>query len=119
PLYQGAQVLFRSLDKGAHWTTISPDATARGDAAKDCGGDPDPARAKACGYGTIFTIGLSPKDNDTIWLGTDDGQVRLTRDAGKTWADVTPKDVPVWAKIATVDVSAIEPGTAYLAFDDH
>jgi photosystem II stability/assembly factor-like uncharacterized protein len=119
PLYQGAQVLFRSTDKGARWTAISPDATARGDAAKDCGGDPDPARARACGYGTIFSIGLSPRDNDTVWLGTDDGQVRLTRDAGKTWSDVTPKDVPVWAKISTVDVSAIESGTAYIAVDNH
>jgi photosystem II stability/assembly factor-like uncharacterized protein len=119
PLYQGAQVLFRSTDRGAHWTTISPDATVRGEAAKDCGGDPDAARARACGYGTIFSIGLSPRDNDTIWIGTDDGQVRLTRDAGKSWSDVTPKDVPVWAKISTIDVSAIDPGTAYIAVDNH
>src|SRR5262249_12425557 len=94
PIYQGAQVLFRATDRGAHWAAISPDATARGDAAKACGGDPDPARARECGYGTIFSIGLSSRDNDTIWIGTDDGQVRVTRDAGKTWADVTPKDVP-------------------------
>jgi len=119
PLYQGAQVLFRSTDRGAHWTAISKDATARGDAAKDCGGDPDPLLARACGYGTIFSIGLSAKDNDTIWIGTDDGQVRLTRDAGKTWNDVTPKDVPVWAKISTIDVSAIDPGAAYIAVDNH
>jgi photosystem II stability/assembly factor-like uncharacterized protein len=119
PLYQGAQVLFRSTDRGAHWTTISKDATARGDAAKNCGGDPDPSRARACGYGVIFSIGLSAKDNDTIWIGTDDGQVRLTRDAGKTWSDVTPKDVPVWAKISTIDVSAIDAGTAYIAVDNH
>jgi photosystem II stability/assembly factor-like uncharacterized protein len=119
PLYQGAQVLFRSIDRGARWETISPDATARGDAAKDCGGDPDPLLARACGYGTIFSIGLSAKDNDTIWIGTDDGQVRLTRDAGKSWSDVTPKDVPVWAKISTIDVSAIDPGAAYIAVDNH
>ncbi len=119
PLYQGAQVLFRSTDRGEHWETISPDGTARGDAAKDCGGDPDPAKARACGYGTIFSIGLSAKDNDTIWIGTDDGRVRLTRDAGKSWSDVTPRDVPVWAKISTIDVSAIDPGAAYIAVDNH
>jgi hypothetical protein len=119
PLYQGAQVLFRSVDQGAHWKTISPDLTARGDDAKSCGGDPDPARARTCGYGVIFSIGLSPRDNDTIWIGFDDGQVRLTRDAGKTWSDVTPKDVPVWAKISAIDVSAIDPGTAYIAVDNH
>ena len=119
PLYQGAQVLFRSTDRGEHWATISPDATLRGEAAKDCGGDPDPARARACGYGTIFSIGLSPKDNDTIWIGTDDGRVRLTRDAGTTWSDVTPEGVPVWAKISSIDVSAIDPGVAYIAVDNH
>ena len=119
PLYQGAQVLFRSTDRGEHWTAISPDATARGDAAKDCGGDSDPAQARACGYGTIFSIGLSAKDNDTIWVGTDDGQVRLTRDAGKSWSDVTPKGVPLWAKISSIDVSAIDPGAAYIAVDNH
>ena len=67
----------------------------------------------------IFGIGLSSRDNDTIWIGTDDGQVRLTQDAGKSWRDVTPKDVPVWAKIATVDVSALDAGTAYIAVDNH
>ena len=119
PLYQGAQVLFRSIDRGAHWTPISPDAAARGEAAKSCGGDPDATRAKDCGYGVIFTIGLSPRDNDTIWIGTDDGQVRLTRNAGKTWSDVTPKGVPLWAKIATVDVAGVDAGTAYVAVDNH
>ena len=119
PLYQGAQVLFRSTDRGMHWTTISPDLTARGADAANCGGDPDPARARACGYGVIFSIGLSPRDNDTVWIGTDDGSVRLTRDGGKTWRDVTPPGVPVWAKVASVDVSAIDPGTAYVAVDDH
>ena len=119
PLYQGAQVLFRSTDHGVSWTAISEDRTAHGDAAKDCGGDPDPARAKACGYGTIFSIGLSPSTNDTIWLGTDDGEVRVTRDAGKSWADVTPHDVPVWSKVVSIDVSRIDPGTAYVAVDNH
>jgi photosystem II stability/assembly factor-like uncharacterized protein len=119
PLYQGAQVLFRSTDRGAHWTTISPDETARGEAAKNCGGDPDATRARACGYGVIFSIGLSSRDNDTIWIGTDDGQVRLTRDAGKSWSIVTPKGVPVWAKISTVDIAATDPATAYIAVDNH
>ena len=119
PLYQGAQVLFRSVDRGVHWKTISPDLTKRGKDAKDCRGDPDMAQARACGYGVIYTIGLSPKDNDTIWVGTDDGRVRLTKDAGENWRDVTPKDVPLWAKISTIDVSALDPGTVYIAADAH
>ncbi len=119
PIYQGAQVLFRSTDQGAHWQTISPDVTARGDAAKACRGDVGFAQAKDCGYGVIASIGLSPKDNDTIWIGTDDGQVRLTRNAGGSWSDVTPKDVPPWAKIGSLDVSAVDPGAAYVSVDNH
>ena len=80
---------------------------------------PAPDVARACGYGVIFSIGLSPRDNDEIWLGTDDGRVKLTRDAGTQWQDVTPPGVPAWSKISTVDVSPLEPGTAYIAVDNH
>ena len=119
PLYQGAQVLFRSLDKGATWQTISPDLSAKKSGAKDCDGNLAPAAARACGYGVIFSIGLSPRDNDEIWIGTDDGIVQRTRDGGKNWANVTPKLVPAWAKIASVDVSAAAKDTAYVAVDNH
>jgi photosystem II stability/assembly factor-like uncharacterized protein len=119
PLYQGAQVLFRSLDKGQTWETISPDLSAKSPDAKNCAGDLAAAAARACGYGVIYSIGLSPRDNDEIWIGTDDGLIRLTRDSGKHWENVTPSSVPAWAKVATVDVSALAPGTAYAAIDNH
>ncbi|OLE66492.1 MAG: hypothetical protein AUG09_07240, partial [Acidobacteria bacterium 13_1_20CM_2_68_7] len=130
PLYQGAQVLFRSEDRGAHWTTISPDLSARRAEARDCAGvlDPrhardcgyvlDPRHARDCGYGVIFSLALSPRDNDEIWVGTDDGLVQLTRDAGRHWRDVTPAAVPAWAKIATVDLGPVA-GSAYIAVDNH
>jgi photosystem II stability/assembly factor-like uncharacterized protein len=119
PLYQGAQVLFRSLDQGSTWQTISPDLSARDPKRSDCSGDQDLAGARACGYGVIFSIGLSPRDNDEIWIGMDDGQVQLTRDAGKSWSNVTPADLPAWAKVSTVDASALDSGTAYIAVDNH
>ncbi len=119
PLYQGAQVLFRSLDQGNTWETISPDLSARDPKRSDCAGDQDPAGARACGYGVVFGIGLSPRDNDVIWIGMDDGQVQLTRDAGKSWTNVTPADLQAWAKVGTVDASSIESGTAYIAVDNH
>jgi photosystem II stability/assembly factor-like uncharacterized protein len=119
PLYQGAQVLFRSLDRGATWQTISPDLSAKNPEQKDCSGDQEPAAARACGYGVIFSFGLSARDNDEIWVGTDDGQVQLTRDAGKHWTNVTPADLPAWAKVSTVDVSALAAGTSYIAVDNH
>ncbi|WP_159017434.1 WD40/YVTN/BNR-like repeat-containing protein [Cognatiluteimonas profundi] len=119
PLYQGAQVLFRSLDQGATWTVVSPDVAPRDPARGDCDKDQPPEGARACGYGVIFSIGLSPRDNDRIWLGTDDGRVKMTRDGGAQWQDVTPAGVPTWSKISTVDVSALDPATAYIAVDNH
>jgi len=119
PLYQGAQVLFRSIDRGATWTVASPDVAPRDATREDCDAATSPEAASACGYGVIFSIGLSPRDNDEIWLGTDDGRVKRTRDAGTQWQDVTPPGVPAWSKISTVDVSPLEPGTAYIAVDNH
>lgn len=119
PLYQGAQVLFRSLDQGANWQVISPDVAPRDPKREGCDADQEPAGARDCGYGVIFSIGLSPRDNEEIWLGTDDGRVHMTRDGGSRWADVTPPGVPSWAKISTVDVSALEAGAAYIAVDNH
>ena len=119
PLYLGSQVLFRSLDQGATWQTISPDLSAKDISRKDCVGDLDNEAARACGYGVIYSFGLSPRDNDEIWLGMDDGQVQLTRDGGKSWKDIAPTAVPHWAKVSSVDVSALDPGTAYVAVDNH
>ena len=119
PLYQGAQVLFRSLDQGETWTTISPDLSAKSAGAKHCGGNPTFAQARACGYGVIYSIGLSPRGNDEIWVGTDDGLIRRTLDGGKRWKDATPGLVPAWARIDSIDLSAAAPGSVYVAVDNH
>ncbi|MGB5131870.1 MAG: hypothetical protein WBO00_04595, partial [Steroidobacteraceae bacterium] len=119
PLYFASQRLWRSVDQGGHWESISPDLSARDQSTRDCGGNLDPRRARACGYGVIWSIGLSPRDNAEIWIGTDDGLVRLTRDAGKTWADVTPKGIAPWAKVSIVEPSPTQAGTAYVAVDNH
>jgi photosystem II stability/assembly factor-like uncharacterized protein len=117
-LYAGAQVLFRSTDQGRHWDIISPDLTGKRDDAKHCEGDVAIANATACGYGVIYSIAPSPRGDDEIWIGTDNGFVQLTRDAGKTWQNVTPKGIPAWAKIATLDLSTLQAGTAYAAVDN-
>ncbi len=118
-LYMGAQVLFRTTDQGEHWDVISPSLNGKLAGATHCDGNPTPAEAKACGYGVIYTIAPSPRDNNEIWAGTDDGLIQLTRDGGKHWRNVTPKGIPAWAKISTLDVSALQPGTAYAAVDTH
>jgi photosystem II stability/assembly factor-like uncharacterized protein len=117
-LYLGAQVLFRSTDQGQHWDVISPALNGKAGGAKNCDGNPTPAQARACGYGVIYSIAPSPRSNDEIWIGTDDGLIQLTRDGGKRWQNVTPKGIPAWAKISTLDVSALQPGTAYAAVDN-
>ena len=119
PLYQGAQVLFRSNDRGASWDVISPDLSAKRDGASDCKGSITPKLARDCGFGVIYTISLSPRRNELIWIGTDDGTVQVTRDGGKNWKNVTPEGVSAWTKIVTVDASALDDGSAYIAVDTH
>jgi len=119
PLYFGSQQLWRSTDQGAHWEAVSPDLSARDEEPGNCNGNLEPTRARKCGYGVIWSIGLSPRDNDEIWIGTDDGVVRMTGDGGKFWTNVTPKDVPAWAKISSVEPSPTEPHAAYIAVDNH
>ena len=66
-------------------------------------------------YATIFTIGASPLDVNVIWTGSDDGLAYVTRDGGKSWANVTPSGLPRFARISLIDASPNDPGSAYLA----
>jgi photosystem II stability/assembly factor-like uncharacterized protein len=118
-LYTGSQYLLRSPDRGRSWEKASPDLTGAEPGAKGCAGEVTIENARRCGFGVIWTIELSPRDPREIWVGTDSGLVQLTRDGGKTWTDVTPKGLPAWAKIASLDASALEAGTAYAAVDSH
>jgi len=119
-LYFGAQVLFRTQDGGRHWTIISGDLTGKIAAAKNCDADALARdQAKACGYGSIATIAPSPHSAGEIWVGTDDGLIQLTRDNGAHWADITPRGLALWSKVAAIDVSPLQAGTAYAAIDMH
>jgi photosystem II stability/assembly factor-like uncharacterized protein len=118
-LYMGAQVLFRSTDQGQHWDVISPELNGKTADAKHCDGNPTLQETRACGYGVIYSIAPSPRSNDEIWVGTDDGLIQLTRDGGKSWHNVTPKGLPAWAKVSTLDLSTLQAGTAYAAVDNH
>jgi photosystem II stability/assembly factor-like uncharacterized protein len=119
PLYVGSQLLWRSVDRGEHWQIISPDLSGKRDGAQRCDGDVQVADAKACGYGVIFNIAPSPLNNSDIWVGMDDGLVQLTRDGGEHWQAVTPAGMPEWARVNTVDPSALDAETAYVAADNH
>ncbi len=115
-LYHGGNVLFRTADRGRTWTPISPDLTRNDKATQGVGGTPitnEGAGGEV--YGTIIHIAESPHDANTIYVGTDDGLVQLTRDGGKTWTNVTPRDVGV-GLANNVEVSPYDPATVYLAF---
>jgi photosystem II stability/assembly factor-like uncharacterized protein len=118
-LYAASQVLFRSTDQGRHWDAISPDLSARKPEVQSCQGDLSLIQARDCGYGVIYSIGLSPRHRDEIWVGTDDGLIQLTRNAGKTWRNVTPPGVAPWSKVSTVDPSSRRDGVAFVAIDNH
>ncbi len=119
-LYFSAQVLFRSTDGGMSWTAISPDLS-RNDKSKQqsSGGPITKDNASVEFYDVIFSVAESPVQKDLIWVGTDDGWIHLTRDGGKNWTNVTPKDLPEWSMISLVEASPHDAGTAYLAVDRH
>ncbi len=118
-LYLGAHVLLRSRDGGLKWEAISPDLTGARPDAKAESGPLTVVNAAARGWGVIYTIAPSRLQNGVIWVGSDDGQVRLTQDGGKTWQNITPKDLAPWSKISLIEDSPFDPATAYLAVDRH
>jgi photosystem II stability/assembly factor-like uncharacterized protein len=117
-IYHGAQVIFKSTDEGNTWTVISPDLT-RDDKTKQgsSGGPLEQDNTSVEYYDTVFAIAESPVTRGLIWAGSDDGLVHVTRDGGKSWQEVTPKDIPAWSRIDLIDPSPHDAGTAYLAAD--
>ena len=115
-LYAAANVLFRSVDEGESWQPISPDLT-RNDKAKQAssGGPISQDNTSIEYYDTIFTVAESTVKEGVIWTGSDDGLVHVTTDNGGNWANVTPKDLPEWIQINTIEASPFDAGTAYLA----
>ena len=118
-IYEGAQVLFRSADRGQSWSIVSPDLSRAVPGTAGCDGTITLQNAGPCGFGVIYSIALSPLGDDDIWIGTDDGRIQRTRDGGKNWTDLTPKEIGPWSKVASLDVSPLDPETAYAAVDRH
>ncbi len=119
-LYHGGEMLFKTTDGGVHWQAISPDLT-RNDKSKQkvSGGDITLDDSGTEYYDTIFALAESPITKGLLWVGTDDGLIQLTKDEGKTWTNVTPKDMPEWSRISQIDASPFDAGTAYAAVDRH
>ena len=122
-LYIGSQFLFRSRDHGQNWERISPDLSTN---------DPEKQKQEQSGgvtidnsaaemHTTIYSISESPKQSGVIWVGTDDGNVQVTRDSGKHWNNVVGNiaGLPKSSWVSWVQASNFEAGTAYAAFDRH
>jgi photosystem II stability/assembly factor-like uncharacterized protein len=115
-LYVGSQHLWMTTNEGQSWTKISPDLTRHDPSTLVPSGGPitkDHTGVET--YATIFSIAPSPRDQNVIWTGSDDGYVQITRDGGKTWTNVTPKDLPDFARISLVEASPYRAGSAYVA----
>jgi photosystem II stability/assembly factor-like uncharacterized protein len=122
-IYIGAQFLFRSRDRGDNWERVSPDLTTN---------DPEKQKQEQSGgvtvdnssaemHTSIYSISESPKNASVIWIGTDDGNLQLSRDGAKTWSNVVGNvpDLPKNSWVSWVEASRFDAGTAYATFDRH
>ncbi|HYL11167.1 MAG TPA: hypothetical protein VEU31_10550 [Candidatus Acidoferrales bacterium] len=119
-LYFGSQVLFRTTNGGQTWDVLSPDLT------REDPGVPPNLDSSSSGngrngkrLGVIYAIAPSPHRAGEIWIGTDDGLIQVTRDDGKTWANVTPPELTPWSKVTHLEASRHDPATVYAAVDRH
>lgn len=121
-VYHGAQVIFRTSNGGQSWDVISPDLT-RNDKSKQkwSGGPITGDNTGVETWATVFAIAESPKEKGLIWAGSDDGRVHVTRDAGKTWSDVTSgmAGAPKLGTISIIEPSPFDAATAYVVVDNH
>jgi len=117
-LYFASNTLWKTSDGGSHWEAISPDLTRRSWAVPANVGKYRGTPAAAVSQrGVIYTVAPSPLDASLIWAGTDDGLIHVTRDAGKTWQDVTPAALVPWAKVSLVEASHFDRDTAWAAIN--
>jgi photosystem II stability/assembly factor-like uncharacterized protein len=126
-IYYGAHLLLKSTDRGQRWEEVSPDLTKAIDRTElEIMGVPGTAPMMSpndgiSSYGNITTIAESPINPDLLYVGTDDGNVQMTRDGGTTWTDLTRRfrDLPARTYVSKVVASRFDEGTVYVTFDGH
>jgi photosystem II stability/assembly factor-like uncharacterized protein len=115
-LYFAASVLFKTTDGGRSWQVISPDLTRESpeipaNLGAFSAGDPEKGKHR----GTIYAVAPSFKEAGTLWAGTDDGLIQITRDGGASWKNVTPPQLTSWSKVSILEASHFDAGTVYAA----
>jgi len=117
-LYFAGNVLFKTVNGGHSWETISPDLSREHpEPPANIGAYRTPELANMPRRGVIYALAPSHQNLTTIWAGTDDGLIQLTRDGGKTWKNVTPPELPAWAKVSQLDSSHFDDDTVYAAIN--
>jgi photosystem II stability/assembly factor-like uncharacterized protein len=115
-VYHASQYVHRTRDGGMSWETISPDLTTNNPAHQEAAGGPinnDVTGVEM--FGTVFALSESRRDPNTLWAGSDDGRVHLTRDGGASWQDVTPRGMPELGTVDMIELSPHREGRAYVA----
>ena len=121
-LYYANQFVMRSRDRGRAWEKISPDLSRL---RPPVPANLDPVTARDIDqqmtdrFGVVYTIGPSPLQAATIWVGTDDGLIHVTRDDGKLWTNVTPPPMTAWSKVSQIEAGHFDAETAYASVDRH
>ncbi len=113
-LFFASNVLFKTTDGGNSWQTISPDLTREDPGVPASVGTLVPKGADKL-RGVIYALAPSFKTVDGLWAGTDDGKLWITRDGGKNWADITPKELTAWSKVTQISASHFDEQTAYVS----
>ncbi len=111
-LYFASNVLFKTTDGGNSWLTISDDLTRQNPGIPSSVGNLIPKGADKQ-RGVIYALAPSFKNINTLWVGTDDGLIWRTRDGGKKWDDITPKELTPWSKVTQIDASHFDDDSAY------
>jgi photosystem II stability/assembly factor-like uncharacterized protein len=111
-LYYATNVLFKTTDGGTSWQIISKDLTRENPGVPPSVGSLV-NKGSEKQRGVIYALAPSFKAVNTLWAGTDDGLIWITRDAGKTWSDITPKDLTPWSKVTQISASHFDEQTAY------
>ena len=115
-LYTCSQHVWKTTDDGQSWEKISPDLTyADPETLGKTGGIITMDMNGPEIYATVFALAPSVHDINTIWAGSDDGKVHITKNGGKSWEDITPKGLPKFSRVSIIDESRHNPGTLYLA----
>lgn len=115
-LFFSGNIIFKTINGGDSWETISPDLSRESwDIPSSVGVYTSKDMLTMKRRGVVYTLAPSYKNINTLWAGTDDGLIHITKDGGKTWKNITPTEISSWSKISLIDASRYDDNTAYVA----